>query len=266
VADGYDVLDARFLGTAVHVSGLPAPAHPEVAFGGRSNVGKSSLLNVLLARRGLVRTSAKPGCTRALNVFRATLRGNVVVDLVDLPGYGFAHVAKAERGSWGTMVEGYLCKRATLRAVVVVVDARRGVEDDDARLLEYLAHLGRPALLVVTKIDKLPASRRAVAIANAGRKSGLRAIGFSSETREGREALWHALLRACGLRPATDTPTAGATGSASRGDQSARPAAAGSDGAAAGATRASAEAVLGVAEPGTGGGAAATGKSGTSRT
>jgi GTP-binding protein len=279
VTERYDVLDARFLAAATRASDLPAPVHPEVAFGGRSNVGKSSLLNTLLSRRGLARTSASPGCTRGLNVFRATLRGEVVVDLVDLPGYGFARVSKTERGAWGPMIEGYLRERPTLRAVAVLVDARRGVEDDDAQLLDYLAHLGRPALLVVTKIDKLPASRRTLAVEQAGRAGGVRAVGFSSETRHGREALWRTMLAACGVadRPADHAGQSGRVAGGPAGELASppgRPArdlsgdAPGGSSPASGA-RASAEAARGTRAPGApspAGGAAATGKLGTSRT
>ncbi len=209
-----DVLDAVFVATAVKVSGLPAPALPELAFAGRSNVGKSSLINTLVQRRKLVRTSATPGATRGLNLFRATLRGGEQLDLVDLPGYGYAKVSKVERGSWGPLIEGFLQRRAGLRAVVVIVDARRGLEPDDAQLLEFLQHLSLRAFVVATKVDKLPANKQKPAVAAIAREAGVRAFGFSSEDGTGRDALWRALTRAAGIgeSEAVTTDVAGAEG------------------------------------------------------
>jgi GTP-binding protein len=216
------VLDAVFVATAVKASGLPAPALPEIAFAGRSNVGKSSLINTLVQRRKLVRTSATPGATRGLNLFRATLRGGEQLDLVDLPGYGYAKVSKVERGSWGPLIEGFLTRRAGLRAVVVIVDARRGLEPDDAQLLDFLAHNALPAYVVATKVDKLPASRQKPAVAAIAREAGVRAFGFSSEDGTGREPLWRVLTRAAGI----GTADIGATplGKPSSGAEDAAPA------------------------------------------
>src|ERR671937_145933 len=117
------VTAARFLGAAATPGGGPPPGPPEVAVAGRSNVGKSSLINTLVGRRGLARTSATPGRTRQLNFFAV----NEFV-LVDLPGYGFAVGSEAERRAWGPLVETYLAERPTLRGVALVVDVRRGVE------------------------------------------------------------------------------------------------------------------------------------------
>ncbi|GAB4114122.1 MAG: ribosome biogenesis GTP-binding protein YihA/YsxC [Sandaracinaceae bacterium] len=205
-----EVLDAVYVATAKDHDGLPAPMLAEVAFGGRSNVGKSSLINKLVNRRKLVRTSSTPGATRGLSLFRATLRlpggARAQVDLVDLPGYGFAQRSKEERRSWGPMIEGYLEKRVSLRAVVLLVDVRRGLEDDDAQLLDYLVHLGRTAIVAVTKIDKVSrverdravaAIRAAVAraMASAAARAKVAVIPTSAQTGEGREALWEAIRR-----------------------------------------------------------------------
>lgn len=197
--DPLDVVDAQFVAAARTLGQLPAPAFAEVAFAGRSNVGKSSLINALVQRKKLVRTSSTPGATRGLNLFRIRFRDEAVLDLVDLPGYGYAQRSKAERAAWGPLLEGFLSDRPGLHAVVLIVDVRRGVEDDDLQLLEFLAHIGRRAVLVATKIDKLPASKRKPAVAAVGKPHGLRAIGFSAETGEGREQLWKLLRRATAL-------------------------------------------------------------------
>ncbi|HJL18327.1 MAG TPA: ribosome biogenesis GTP-binding protein YihA/YsxC [Sandaracinaceae bacterium LLY-WYZ-13_1] len=198
-----EVLDARFVASATRQDALPAPAFAEVAFAGRSNVGKSSLINELLGRRKLVRTSSTPGCTRGLSLFRARLRPRpgeeAYLDLVDLPGYGYAKRSKAERRSWGPMIEGFLEQRVGLRAVVVIVDVRRGPEEDDEGLLEYLAHLGIPAIVVATKLDKLPANKRKPALAKLRPRLGQRPVGFSAVTGEGAELLWARILKAASI-------------------------------------------------------------------
>jgi len=275
-----DVLDAVFVATAVKASGLPAPAFAEIAFAGRSNVGKSSLINTLVQRRKLVRTSATPGATRGLNLFRATLRSGAQLDLVDLPGYGYAKVSKAERGSWGPLIEGFLTRRTGLRAVVVIVDARRGLEPDDAQLLEFLAHNRLPAFVVATKLDKLPASRQKPAVAAIAREAGVRAFGFSSEDGTGRDALWRALARAAGLLvpapdaadddvrrtpPVTDHRRTVASADAEPDQRVAGGAAPGSAPAPAGAETASRGGDSGAAKPGTTAGRAAPGKAGVVR-
>jgi GTP-binding protein len=223
-----DVLDAVFVATAVKANGLPAPMLPEIAFAGRSNVGKSSLINTLVQRRKLVRTSATPGATRGLNLFRATLRGGAQLDLVDLPGYGYAKVSKTERGSWGPLIEGFLTRRTGLRAVVVIVDARRGLEPDDAQLLDFLAHHALPTFVVATKLDKLPANKQKPAVASIAREAGVRAFGFSSEDGTGREALWRVLTRTAGVGAAEE----GAVSEGPANGSDAAPAANGSDAAA----------------------------------
>lgn len=192
----FDVLRAEFVAATTEDAGaLPAPALTEIAFGGRSNVGKSSMMNALLQRRGLVRTSSTPGCTRGVNVFLAETRGGLRVHLVDLPGYGFAKRSKAEKLRWGPLLEGYLLTRATLRAVVVLCDIRRGLEDDDLQLLEF-ASAERPGqapletLVVATKLDLLPKAKRKPAVAALAATAGRRVVGFSSVEDLGREDVW----------------------------------------------------------------------------
>jgi GTP-binding protein len=186
------VQEAEFEASAPRVDALPAAESPEVAFAGRSNVGKSSLMNSLLARKGLVRTSSTPGCTRQINLFKATLGDGTTLRLVDLPGYGYARLSKTERATWGPMLEGYLEKRPTLRAVVILVDARRGVEDQDEQLLEFLAAAARPvtAILVATKLDKLALSKQKPALEVMRKRAGSAVLGYSAVTHAGREALW----------------------------------------------------------------------------
>jgi GTP-binding protein len=185
---------------------------PEIAFAGRSNVGKSSLLNMMLSRKGLARTSNTPGCTRQINFFdirvarpndRATFPEHLV--FVDLPGYGYAKVSKTEGAAWKQLLEGYLHERPTLRAVVVLVDVRRGLEQEEADLIEFLEE--RPGLKVIiaaTKVDKLPLNAQKPAMAKLSRsESGERldVVGTSSETGIGRDALWGRIFSACMAAP-----------------------------------------------------------------
>ncbi len=197
-----DVLAAEFVTTAVHVDGLPPPLFTELAFAGRSNVGKSSLINSLAQRKKLARTSGTPGCTRGLNLFRLTLRGGAKVDFVDLPGYGYAERSKAERRSWGPMIEGFLQRRVGLRGVVLLVDVRRGLELEERELLAFLSHIRQPALVVATKVDRLPPSKRKPALQALAQSAGVDALPFSAQTGEGRDALWRALLGLAAVEPA----------------------------------------------------------------
>jgi GTP-binding protein len=190
-----DILEAEFLTTAMNVATLPPPLFAEVAFAGRSNVGKSSLINALAQRKKLARTSSTPGCTRGLNLFRLTLRGGAHLDFVDLPGYGYAQRSKDERKSWGPMIEGFLKKRVGLRGVVILVDARRGLESEEHDLLEFLRHIGQASLVVATKIDQLSASKRKPRALELAKEAGTRVVTFSANTGEGRDQLLRAVLK-----------------------------------------------------------------------
>lgn len=202
-----DVLDAEFVAGATGLGQLPAPTFAEVAFAGRSNVGKSSLINSLVQRKKLVRTSSAPGCTRAINIFRVRLRSNdqeAHLDLVDLPGYGYAQRSKAERRSWGPLIEGFLSERPGLRGAVVIVDIRRGMQDDDLQLLDFLDSVGVTPIVVATKIDKLPSSKRKPAVAALRRQLDRPLVAYSSVSGDGRDALWKRILSVSSIDRAAD--------------------------------------------------------------
>jgi GTP-binding protein len=189
-----DAIDAEFLAEARDPAQLPPPSVPEIAVAGRSNVGKSTLLNAICQRKGLARTSRTPGCTRGVVMFHLRLRGGSELRLVDLPGYGYADRSHSERRSWAGLIEKYLSKRTTLRGVLILVDARRGPEHEEQELARYLGVHGVPYALVATKIDKLSKSERVVVLRSLERDAGVRVIGVSGETGEGREQLMRALV------------------------------------------------------------------------
>jgi GTP-binding protein len=145
---------AEFITSAVKPSQYPEARYPEVAFAGRSNVGKSSLINTLVNRKRLVKTSSTPGRTQLINFFSV----NGALSLVDLPGYGYAKVPESVRSKWGPMIETYLKGRETLNAVVLILDVRRTPGIEEKNFIDWLALYHRPAILVVTKADKLSAS------------------------------------------------------------------------------------------------------------
>jgi GTP-binding protein len=201
MSDPTRIVSAEFEAGAPTVEGLPDPTLDEVAFVGKSNVGKSSLMNALVARRNLVRTSSTPGCTTQLNVFGVKLVGGRELRLVDLPGYGYAKLSKAERASWGAKLERYVQTRATLRCVVLIVDVRRGFEADDVQMAEFVRAPrpgGPPPALVVvaTKVDKVEKSKRNPALRVISRQTPVPVVGFSAETGEGREPLWASIVEA----------------------------------------------------------------------
>jgi GTP-binding protein len=187
---------AEFL-LSVHQPGqLPLGDRPEVAFLGRSNVGKSSLINCLLGRRNLVRTSSRPGCTQALNFFHINGRWY----FVDLPGFGYAAVSKTMKAAWGRLVMAYLSARENLAAVVFLQDSRRVPGPEELFLREFFREQGIPVIPVLTKADKLKQGQRAkqlknivAALAPLGVK-GEEFLWFSAVTQEGRDQLWARLL------------------------------------------------------------------------
>jgi GTP-binding protein len=208
------VIDAQFVAGASRVEQLPPPQHLEVAFAGRSNVGKSSLMNALLQRRRLVRTSSTPGCTRQISLFEVTTRLGSRFTLVDLPGYGYAKRSKSERVEWAELINSYLLQRPALSLVVALVDVRRGREEDDEQLAELLAQAPQRSrapvglLWVATKLDKVPGSGRKLALERLKSQTGHPWIGFSTELPETHELLWRRVLKQLEL----DQPKAESTG------------------------------------------------------
>ena len=182
-----------FLGGMASAGGWrPEPTLPEVAFAGRSNVGKSSLLNRLVHRKKFARVSNTPGRTREVNFFKV----NDTFVLVDLPGYGYARVSKERRAEWRPLIEGYLRTSPTLRGIVQLLDARHEPTSDDRGMLDFLADLGVPTIVVVTKTDKLTAKERARRVADLSAALGLDAdqvIAFSAVTGAGRDELAEAI-------------------------------------------------------------------------
>jgi GTP-binding protein len=184
------IISADFITSAVVPTQYPANVGPEIAFVGRSNVGKSSLINTLLNRRGLAKTSATPGKTRTINFFRVNGR----LGFVDLPGYGFAKVSRAERATWGPMVTQLFRLRQELKGVVQLVDARHEPTADDRQTRTWLLQWQRPLVVVATKVDKVSRSQRPSHLKRIAEGLGLDdtapLMAFSAQTGEGRDAVW----------------------------------------------------------------------------
>jgi GTP-binding protein len=171
-------------------STLPKNRLPEVAFAGKSNVGKSSLVNALMNRKNLARTSAQPGKTQTINFYNI----NQEIYLVDLPGYGYAKATEKEKAAWGVMIENYLNTSEQLRAVFLLVDIRHAPSANDRQMFEWMAYVGYDPIVIATKADKIKRSQLDKQIKLL--REGLGADGdtiivpFSAETKQGREILW----------------------------------------------------------------------------
>lgn len=187
------IVSAEFLASAIAPGQYPRRPLPEIAFAGRSNVGKSSLINTLVHRKSLVKTSATPGKTQAINFFVV----NQHFVLVDLPGYGYAKVPRAVQANWRPMIETYLRERATLRAVVHIVDLRHPPTEQDRQLRVWLLHHRHMTITVATKADQVARSQRATCVEVIRQGLALAPeeslLLFSSQSREGRFPLWGCL-------------------------------------------------------------------------
>ncbi|MFQ5417361.1 MAG: ribosome biogenesis GTP-binding protein YihA/YsxC [Myxococcota bacterium] len=189
------ILGAEWVAAAAGSAQFPGGDTPEVAFLGRSNVGKSSLLNRLAQRRKLARTSGTPGKTRLVHWYRIT-RPQGEILFVDLPGYGYARVSRAQRGRWRGLVESYLEGRGALRCAVLLQDLRRDFSEDEDLLISWLREREIPVVLALTKVDKLKQMRRGQRIAELRRDTDLRddcIVATSAEKSLGIDLLWSAI-------------------------------------------------------------------------
>jgi GTP-binding protein len=192
---------ATFLTSAVYPKSYPdTEGLPEIAIAGRSNVGKSTLINGLVNRKRLAKVSNTPGRTQLLNFFLI----NQAFVLCDLPGYGYARVPAEVRKNWRPMIETYLAKRAELKLLMILVDVRRDPGSFETDLIGWATAQGLAVLPVVTKLDKLSASKRKPAVARVAKALGLQTrslFGWSAISGEGGERLWHTLMRRLDIAP-----------------------------------------------------------------
>lgn len=203
------VLDAVFEKSAPRVQEAPLADRPEICFAGRSNVGKSSALNVLTNRKQLARVSKTPGRTRLLNFFAVDIadrpgpnKRTAGLRFCDLPGYGFARGPKDERRTWGKMIGDYLQERESLAAIVVLIDGDVGPQPRDFEMMEFMRGASCPFIIAATKADRLPRTRRGAALdklANALEVPRESVFAFSSHEEIGRRELWNALCAASGV-------------------------------------------------------------------
>lgn len=194
-------------------SKLPETGRPEVAFAGKSNVGKSSLINGLMNRKSLARTSAQPGKTQTINFYNI----NDVMYLVDLPGYGYAKVSQEEKEKWGKMIERYLHTSKDLRAVFLLIDIRHDPSANDKMMYDWILHNGYEPIIIATKLDKIKRSQvqKQLKIIKDGLKlrPGTKMIPFSAQTKQGREEIW-ALIDELTQEPAIESTDSETQGSA----------------------------------------------------
>ena len=183
-------------------SRLPDTGRPEVAFAGKSNVGKSSLINGLMNRKSLARTSAQPGKTQTINFYNV----NECMYLVDLPGYGYAKVSQSEKEKWGKMIENYLHTSKNLKAVFLLIDIRHEPSENDKMMYDWILHTGYEPIIIATKLDKLKRSQvqKNLKLIREGLKlrPGTVMIPFSAETKQGREEIWTMIDELTGFGPA----------------------------------------------------------------
>jgi GTP-binding protein len=190
------ITSAEFITSAVKPGQYPSPDFPEIAFSGRSNVGKSSLINTLVNRKHLVKTSRTPGRTQLINFFLI----NNALSFVDLPGYGYAKVPNAVKKTWKPMIENYLTLRVNLKGIISLLDIRRTPGPEEQDLMGWLEKNRIPCIWVLTKADKFSKTRqnsRRLAISDAMGLAPEKLILFSAKTRLGRDAVWAALKSLC---------------------------------------------------------------------
>lgn len=188
-----EVQYAELAATAVRPDQFPNDGRPEIAFAGKSNVGKSSLINAMLNRKSLARASQNPGKTRTINFYDVEHS----LYFVDLPGYGYARVSRTISAQWGAMVEGYLRDRTALQHIVLLLDIRHEPNQNDRMLYDWCKFYQKPLIVVATKSDKIKRSQiqRNLAVIRRGLSlMGEPLLAFSSETKDGRDALWALLL------------------------------------------------------------------------
>lgn len=185
-------------------SKIPDTGLPEVAFAGKSNVGKSSLINGLMNRKALARTSAQPGKTQTINFYKI----NDELDLVDLPGYGYARVTPSEKEKWGKMIENYLHTSRNLKAVFLLIDIRHDPSANDRQMYEWILHNGYEPIIIATKLDKLKRSqvqKNLKAIREGLKlKKGTTMIPYSAETKQGRDEIWELIESLTGKEPSVE--------------------------------------------------------------
>ncbi|MDQ6418648.1 ribosome biogenesis GTP-binding protein YihA/YsxC [Paenibacillus sp. LHD-117] len=190
------ILDVQFVISAVKPHQYPEDALPEIALAGRSNVGKSSLINKMIMRKNLARTSSQPGKTQQLNYYRV----NDSVYFVDFPGYGYAKVSKTQREQFGEMIETYLREREPLKLQLLIIDIRHEPSKDDVLMYQWLKHYEIPTCIVATKADKIPRSKwdKHIKMIKTTLEADPRdsVVLFSSETGLGREQLWDVINEA----------------------------------------------------------------------
>jgi GTP-binding protein len=190
------ITSSEFVISAVRPEQYPSDGMPEIALAGRSNVGKSSLINRLINRKNLARTSAQPGKTQQLNYYRI----NNALYFVDFPGYGYAKVSKSERAAWGRMIETYLAERRQLALVMQIVDSRHEPSADDVLMFNWLAHYQIPVCIVATKVDKISRNswdkQKKVIRQKLGAPGHVPFILTSAETGLGRDEVWEQINRA----------------------------------------------------------------------
>ena len=186
------IKSAKFVKSAAKSSQYPPAVLPEIAFAGRSNVGKSSLINILVNRKHLVKTSSTPGRTQLINFFVI----NETFSFVDLPGYGYARVPKSIKKNWGPMIETYFSTRETLKGVVFIMDIRRMPDQKELNFIDWFNYFNIYSILILTKADKLSKTKQInqhLSIAKALSVDKKELILFSAKSRQGKDAVWHAI-------------------------------------------------------------------------